>query len=330
MCKTTKRILAFLIALTAMMNLLVTPVFAASTRKCFTISSGKTTVYSNKGLTTRYGTIYGSDELIVNTVTSSYCNVTYPISGGRTKTGYISTSAILCGTSGSSYKSRAKITAYRRPGGSSYGYIASGDTVTILGTNGNYTQVKYPVSGGFKYAFITTSACNSYIKPTSTNTNYSGGFDPIWPLRNSYTVTTLYKYSSGQKHSTRFKYGIDMSAPRGEEVLAVESGTVICSEYSKSSGFGNWIMIRHNNGKVSLYAHLDERFVFVDQNVSKGTVIGKVGNTSAKYKVGYHLHFELGESNTSGAVGDPWMEFFKPKYGSKVTLTQAAAKYPTP
>lgn len=143
------------------------------------------------------------------------------------------------------------------------------------------------------------------------------GFDPIWPCQNTYRVSALYKYSNGQKHSTRFKYGIDIPAPKGENVLAVESGKVICSEYSKTSGFGNWIMIRHNNGKVSLYAHLSERFVTTGNNVTKGQRIGQVGNTSAKYSIGPHLHFELGNSNSSNAPGDPWEEYYKKKYNIK-------------
>ena len=98
-----------LLAIVSMLCILYTPAFAATTRKCYTITSGNTTVYSNTALTKRYGTIYGSDELTVLDVTGRYCRVNYPISGGRTKTGYIPTSAILRGTSGSSYKSRAKI-----------------------------------------------------------------------------------------------------------------------------------------------------------------------------------------------------------------------------
>lgn len=152
-------------------------------------------------------------------------------------------------------------------------------------------------------------------------------FDPIWPCEKTYKVTCLYKYSSGKKHSSRFATGIDIGAPNGENVLAVEDGTVIKSEYSTSSGFGNWIMIKHNNGKVSLYAHLSKRSVSTGKVVKKGDVIGKVGNTSAKYSIGDHLHFELGNSNIPGAAGDPWKEYFKPKYGSKVKLVQAAAKY---
>lgn len=159
------------------------------------------------------------------------------------------------------------------------------------------------------------------------NISPSSSFDPIWPLENSYTITTLYQYSSGARHSSRYRCGIDISAPEGENVLATESGTVIASYYSTTSGFGNMIKIKHDNGKVSLYAHMSVRLV-ENGRVSKGQVIGKVGHTSAKYKIGNHLHFELGNSDNSGAGGDPWKEYFKPKYGNIVTLAQAAAKDP--
>ena len=142
---------------------------SAATRKCYTISGSNTPVYSNSGLTNRYGTIYGSDELTVLVVTGPYSRVRYPISGGRTKTGYIRTSAILTATSGSSYKASARITTYRRPGGASYGYISRNDNVTVLGKSGNYTQVKYPVSGGYKYAFVTTSNAQKYLTGSAQN-----------------------------------------------------------------------------------------------------------------------------------------------------------------
>lgn len=163
-----------------------------------------------------------------------------------------------------------------------------------------------------------------------TQSNASTGFDPIWPCANTYTITTLYRYSDGTAHSCRFKYGIDIGAPYGENILAVESGTVIRSEYSTSSGFGNWIMIQHSNGKVSLYAHMSSRKVSVGAKVSKGQVIGQVGNSSAKYNIGAHLHFELDNSNTTGAAGDAYQEYYKTKYANKIVLTQAAKKYSTP
>ena len=170
--KKSKKSLILILAAAAILSMLLTiPVLAASTRKCYLIKNQNTTVYSNTALTKKYGTVYGSDEIKVLSVTSKYTRITYPISKGRTKTGYIKTSAILKGTSGPSYTARAKITTYKRPGGSTYGSVYKGDKVMILGTSGSYTQIKYPVSGGYKYAFVKTTNANKYIKPSSTSTS---------------------------------------------------------------------------------------------------------------------------------------------------------------
>lgn len=139
------------------------PARASAAIKCYTIGTANVQVFSNTGLTSKYGTIYPSDEITVNTVTDRYCKVTYPIARG-TKTGYISTNKILTKTIGNSYTSRAKITTYRRASANqSYGYIAKGDSVKVLGASGSYTQIKYPVNGGYKYAFIRTSDLNTYL-----------------------------------------------------------------------------------------------------------------------------------------------------------------------
>lgn len=156
-----KAILAVVLAAAVFAAMFPVTSSAASTRKCYTISTGNTPVYSNTGLTKQYGTIYDTDELTVITVKSSYSKVKYPVSRGKTKTGYIHTNAILLNTTGSSYTADAKVTTYKRPGGAEYGYISKGDKVVKLGVKGSYTQVKYPVSGGYKYGFIRSSASDS-------------------------------------------------------------------------------------------------------------------------------------------------------------------------
>ncbi len=194
----------------------------------------------------------------------------------------------------------------------------------------NIQVYDYNDTAAQKFTLASVLVDGKGYESSETTKENSNEFDPIWPCANTYTVTALYKYSSGSTHSCRFRYGIDIGAPYGEQVVAVEDGKVICSEYSTTSGFGNWIMIEHSNGKVSLYAHLSSRKVSVGDIVSKGQVIGAVGNTSAKYSIGAHLHFELGNSNTSGAAGDPYQEYYKTKYADKIVLIQAAKKYNQP
>lgn len=142
----------------------------AATEKLYTISSGNTRVYSNSSLSNASGWIYGSDEVTVLEIdrNKKYCKVNYPISGKKTKSGYVAFNSLFTATSGKTYTSRGKITTYRRPKGSKYGYISEGDSVIVIGTSNSYYQVRYPVSGGYKYAFITSTDYEKYIynRPT--------------------------------------------------------------------------------------------------------------------------------------------------------------------
>lgn len=176
-----KKIVAFISTLILLISLIPLPVSAASTRKCYLIENRNTPAYGNSSLTRQIGTIWGSDEIQVITVTSRYCYVSYP-AGKRRKYAYIPTNKILTGTGGNTYSAQQKIVTYKRPGGSTYGSIYKGDRVTILGTYGNYTQIKYPIYAGYKYAFVTTENAIRYIKGTSNN------FSTI--ATGSYKITT--------------------------------------------------------------------------------------------------------------------------------------------
>lgn len=165
MAKTKKvtRILSALLLVCMMLTAvpqLLPSAHAASTVKCYTIANSNTTVYSDTGLSKKMGTIYPTDELTISQITEKYVKATYNVTGSsKTKTGYIPRSAVMLSTSGTAFTASGKITTYRRNSTSnSYGYIAKGDKCVILGTKGNYTQVKYPVSGGYKVAFVLTSA----------------------------------------------------------------------------------------------------------------------------------------------------------------------------
>ena len=192
----------FLFALSLMMIMMIIPLtVSAATRRTYTISSSNTRVYSNTALTNGTGWIYGSDEVQVNAVYSRYSKVTYPVAKG-TRTGYISTSAILTKTTGVNYKANGRVTAYRRPGGAVYGYIYANDTVLVLGTSGNYTQVKYPVSGGYKYAFVTTADCTRLI---TGNKQISGGKQiTVFRQTDSAWKDVRYGYSDSSKRTVAY------------------------------------------------------------------------------------------------------------------------------
>ena len=151
--------------------------FAASVTKCYTIRTGNTEVYNNTSLRRTgyyaYGWIYDTDEITVLSVTSGYCRVRYPLSGSRTKEGYIPRSAILLSTGQSWINAPKAMTAYRRASSStSYGVVFKNDRIRLIGTSGSYTQIKYPVSSGYKYAFVKTSDLNTGSSGSSGTADY--------------------------------------------------------------------------------------------------------------------------------------------------------------
>lgn len=86
--------------------------------------------------------------------------------------------------------------------------------------------------------------------------------------------------------------GIDIASPRGTEVLASATGTVVDVKKSDlQAGYGTFIDIDHGHGFVTRYAHLESTAVRLGQRIRKGTVIGTVGSTGGS--VAPHLHFEI-------------------------------------
>jgi murein DD-endopeptidase MepM/ murein hydrolase activator NlpD len=84
--------------------------------------------------------------------------------------------------------------------------------------------------------------------------------------------------------------GINMSVPLGTEVHAAESG-VVAYAGSELKGYGNLVLLRHDNGWVTAYAHNDELLVKRGDKVTRGQVIGKAGKTGTVDQP--QVHFEL-------------------------------------
>lgn len=87
----------------------------------------------------------------------------------------------------------------------------------------------------------------------------------------------------------RFHRGIDIARPTNRNILAADNGTVAFAGWS--GGYGNKVIINHNNGIRTLYAHLASVDVRVGQTVGQGQKIGVMGATGNT--TGVHLHFEV-------------------------------------
>lgn len=90
-------------------------------------------------------------------------------------------------------------------------------------------------------------------------------------------------------HLESFHPGIDIAAPYGTDVFAARGGYV--QKVGTDRELGNYIMLRHEGGYESLYAHLSDVLVRLNERVASGMIIGKVGSTGMS--TGPHLHFEI-------------------------------------
>jgi hypothetical protein len=114
-----------------------------------------------------------------------------------------------------------------------------------------------------------------------------------FPLPEKYRDHITWGYNKEAIHPITGKQtvhqGIDVAAPTGTPVFAASDGVVKLAE--NESGWGNLVILEHGDGYTTFYAHLDEIAVKAGSEVSKGEVIGRVGNTGQS--TGSHLHYEV-------------------------------------
>jgi murein DD-endopeptidase MepM/ murein hydrolase activator NlpD len=117
-----------------------------------------------------------------------------------------------------------------------------------------------------------------------------------------YQVKVFSKF--GVRHRRRHQ-GCDLPLKTGDPIRAAFAGKVRISEYSR--GYGNLVVIRHENGLETAYGHLSKREVEVGDWVSAGDEIGLGGSTGRA--TGPHLHFE---TRYQGYAFDPeWLIDFE-------------------
>lgn len=98
--------------------------------------------------------------------------------------------------------------------------------------------------------------------------------------------------------AVRFHRGVDVGAPRGAPIHAVEAGVV--TQAGPRGGYGNAVEVRHADGTSTLYAHAEQIHVAAGDEVAAGAPLATVGDTGRA--TGPHLHFERRHPDGSPAV----------------------------
>ena len=121
-----------------------------------------------------------------------------------------------------------------------------------------------------------------------------------WPIRG--TISSGYggRYIFG---SYSFHYGIDIAAPYGSAIAAADGGKIIWSGMGTGGNwsYGNFVIIDHENGLQTIYAHCSSLLVKAGERVYKGQIIAKVGSTGNS--TGNHCHFQV---KKNGSTVSPW------------------------
>ena len=107
------------------------------------------------------------------------------------------------------------------------------------------------------------------------------------------SLSSRYGARWGRRHT-----GIDIAGSYNSNIKAADGGVVTYSGWM--SGYGNYVVINHENGYQTAYGHCASLCVSVGDRVAKGDVIAKMGNTGRS--TGTHLHFEV---KKDGAYVDP-------------------------
>ncbi len=286
--KKKSRIISFILCIALLLSLNTASVFGASAKwpsttniKTYVISTGNnTTVYQTATSTKKYGTIYASDLITIKGYSGARLKVTYPIKGG-TKTGYIDKSKVTGGSinyASDKWTQNKKATAYRRSsGGATIGSLYVGDVVYKIAAKGSYTQVIYPISGGYKMGWIKNSDISkknvssgtassasknvsSKISAMMSGSSYSGAYKLNKKYTGEYASEQckgfaksvhkkLFGYNIGSTKAKPNNYQISYSGSNTKVIgsLKTLSASSVKSMFSKARP-GDFVQMRRSHG----------------------------------------------------------------------------------
>jgi murein DD-endopeptidase MepM/ murein hydrolase activator NlpD len=172
--------------------------------------------------------------------------------------------------------------------GVSHGELARANAITDAGRLEVGQRIFVP--GGKRtlpVSVITPETAVSEAPPGNELPQGEGVF--IWPLMSG-TLT-----SSFGPRGRSFHDGIDIGAPPGTVVRAARAGSVIYSDTLR--GYGNVVIVQHEGGYATVYAHNEQNLVDAGSKVRQGQPVAKVGRSGRTS--GPNLHFEIRKDNVA-------------------------------
>lgn len=168
---------------------------------------------------------------------------------------------------------------------------------------------------------------NNAVLPDSYVIDLTGFYMPTPSTK----ITDVFGYRPRRR---RNHAGLDVKVQIGDTIRAAFDGKVRVVKNQGRTGYGKYIVIRHDNGLETVYGHLSKQLVEPDQLVRAGDVIGLGGNTGRS--TGSHLHFEtrfLGQAINPALMFDfvkqdivsDTYTFYKNKAAEKAAQKKAAA-----
>ena len=193
-----------------------------------------------------------------------------------------------------------------------YRSLFSVDTLAIEGIYTHYADSKYAALQGDEYTTLMTDSWKSidnlarkaYATSLSLDQlqilaknkeRMSFAIPAIWPIDRT-QLDWFYSFGMRARHpiykTRKMHKGVDMSCKRGVPVYATGDAIVqMTDEGQRRRGYGRQILLNHEFGYKTRYAHLHKIFVKEGDRVTRGQLIGEVGSTGGS--TGPHLHYEV-------------------------------------